>query len=54
MFGKELNKSNNCYLSQVTMIESKCEKPDTSFRKKVNMPATVFSRSPLKDRESMK
>lgn len=50
MFGKELGRSNNCYISQVAMIESKCEKADSSFRKKVNMPATVFTRSPLKDR----
>lgn len=50
MFGKELNRSNVCNLSQVTMIESKCERPDSSFRKKVNMPATVFTKSPMRDR----
>lgn len=34
------------YLNQVTLIESECE----PRKKIVNIPATVFNRSPLRDR----
>ncbi len=36
------------YLNQVTLIESECE----PRKKPANIPATVFNRSPLRDRES--
>jgi hypothetical protein len=50
MFGRELNRFSNCYLNQVAMVESKFEKNDISFKKRINMPANVFTRSPLKNR----
>lgn len=52
MFGKEISRSNVCNIKEVAMIESKVERQDSSFRKKVAMPATVFSKSPMRDRES--
>jgi hypothetical protein len=51
MFQRE-QRENRPLVSQVAMIESRFEHQNVDFFEAVKMPATIFRRSPLKERNS--